>query len=160
MVLSGNLDGLGTPAQSIRRFFQCLRVFREETYADHGWYTVPVSHGSIPLVVLPLLVYAVLKCTMLSLVHAYTAAIIQAAVLLRLPHSMMSDDIRRDFDESFRVIEGMSEKSGMAKRAMPMLRKLKDRIEPVREPSANALAGRGLWTERAHEQSAQASAQG
>lgn len=64
----------------------------------------------------------------LTLVHAYTAAVTQYTVLRRVPQSMMADDVRADFLASHNIIEQMSQHSGMARRALPMLNRLREKI--------------------------------
>ncbi|RXK39802.1 hypothetical protein M231_02995 [Tremella mesenterica] len=62
------------------------------------------------------------------LFHAYTSAIVQAAVLLRLPNSIMADEIRTDFDQTCGIIEEMGPNSRLARRALPMLMRLRERL--------------------------------
>ncbi|ORY28183.1 fungal-specific transcription factor domain-domain-containing protein [Naematelia encephala] len=63
------------------------------------------------------------------LFHAYTAAVIQATALLRFPTGMMADDIRNDFETSFRIVSEMAPRSRVASRALPMLLRLKNRLD-------------------------------
>ena len=62
-------------------------------------------------------------------VHAYTAAVIQATSLLRVPNCIMAGDIRHDFESSFNTISHMAPASRVAKRALPMLIRLKHRVD-------------------------------
>jgi hypothetical protein len=64
-----------------------------------------------------------------DVVHVYTAAIIQAAVILRLPNIMMADEIREDFASSFEIISRMSQGSALAQRALPVLLRIKKRLD-------------------------------
>lgn len=49
-------------------------------------------------------------------------------MLRRVPQSMMADDVRADFYASVDIIEQMSNRSGLARRALPMLSRLRHRI--------------------------------
>ncbi|RSH89110.1 hypothetical protein EHS25_002776 [Saitozyma podzolica] len=62
------------------------------------------------------------------LVHAYTAAVIQSTVLLRVPQCMMADEVRADFEKSYETIAGMTGRSAVARRAMPLLTRLRDKV--------------------------------
>lgn len=53
---------------------------------------------------------------------------IQYTVLRRVPDSMMADDVRADFQASHDIIEQMAQHSGVARRALPMLEQLYERI--------------------------------
>jgi hypothetical protein len=64
----------------------------------------------------------------LTEVHAYTAAIIQSTVLLRVPQCMMADEVRADFEKSYETIASMAGRSAVARRAMPLLTRLRDKI--------------------------------
>jgi len=74
----------------------------------------------------------------LFLFNTYTAAIVQASALLKYPTSIMAEEIKADFDESFRVISEMEPKSRVASRALPMLRRLKARLSGAGGPSESA----------------------
>ncbi|KAL1407402.1 hypothetical protein Q8F55_006834 [Vanrija albida] len=73
--------------------------------------------------------------------HAFTAAIIQYTVLRRVPQSMMADEVRADFDASFDIIKQMSEHSGTARRALPVLARLHDRLKDSAGPTPTSASG-------------------
>jgi hypothetical protein len=64
----------------------------------------------------------------LTKVHAYTAAVIQSTVLLRVPQCMMADEVRADFEKSYETIASMTGRSAVARRAMPLLTRLRDKV--------------------------------
>lgn len=62
-------------------------------------------------------------------VHAFTAATIQAMILLRKPDCILAAEVKNDFASSCQVIEAMGPASPVARRAIPVLRRLRERIE-------------------------------
>ena len=73
---------------------------------------------------------------LITAVHTFTAAVIQATILLRQATCVMAADIQEDFDASFSVMSRTMETSTVAKRSASILLRLRDRIEDrQREPN-------------------------
>lgn len=62
------------------------------------------------------------------LFHTFTAAIIQASVLLRAPKCMLADDVRTDFDMAYSIFVEVAPQSPVARRALPILSRLRQAI--------------------------------
>lgn len=72
----------------------------------------------------------------LTTVHAYTAAVIQYMVLRRVPTCMIADDVRADFQASYETIAQMAPNSAVARRALPMLNRLRERLSSSEQTPA------------------------
>ena len=71
----------------------------------------------------------------LSSVHAFTAAVIQASVLLRAPTSMLAADVRHDFDLAYAIFCEVAPGSVVARRALPILTRLRQAVSPEQPQS-------------------------
>lgn len=131
MVLQSGDGRFGTPLDAVCRVVYRLRVVGAETHASDGLASPPVSRSRLRLVVLH--VYDPPPPAPLTAVHAYTAAVIQYMVLRRVPTCMIADDVRADFQASYETIEQMAPNSAVARRALPMLNRLRDRLSSTEQ---------------------------
>ncbi|KAL7418264.1 hypothetical protein Q5752_006720 [Cryptotrichosporon argae] len=157
----GHADWQSSPRQSAQQHAATLFVHKALLALHRPWFFKAVMSGAEPLLSpysasFNVCVSSARKHTRLMasilrqnteaaygwwffIFHVYTAAIIQATILLRVPGCMMADEVRADFFQSFDIVAQMASASAVARRALPMLTRLKGKMHAGKSPVTSVM---------------------